>query len=217
MVGSSRRCRARRRNACRRRRTAAAGQRRSGDVRGPRRRHHRLHLRHLPRARRQVRMVQRPGPGRLRAIERAGARDARSGTPGCGRSTASAAAASARRSVTPSASFLATHAHGDQRRPVAGHAGRQRRRHGASPRRRSRRQAGRGPRNARVSAQHVQPHAAGRRPRRPPRPDAGRRGADGQPVEGDGRDAVGVETRRPERLRADARPARSARRPTPTA
>ena len=40
--------------------------------------------------------------------------------------------------------------------------------------------------------------------------------ADAEPVQGDDRDAVRVEARRPERLRPDARPVRGADRPTPT-
>ena len=120
-------------------------------------------------------------------------------------------------SVTPSASFLATtrmaiNAGRSQGMQVGNGADMVLRHVG-----RSRRQAGRGPRNARIAAQHVQPNAgraAAARPRRERRP-SGRRQLDGEPVEGDGRDAVGVEARRPERLRADARPARSAPRRTP--
>ena len=102
---------------------------------------------------------------------------------------------------------------GDQRRPVAGHAGRQRRRHGPSPRRRSRRQAGRGPRNASSSSSTCS--ASMPPPPAPPQAQPGDAAADGQPVEVDGRDAGGLEARRPERLRAHARPAARRARRTP--
>ena len=154
---------------------------------------------------------------RLRAVERAGARDLASGRA---RHAVIGRSAQPVRAAVGHALGLVPRDNqdGDQRRPGAGHAGRQWRRHGPSPRRRSRRQARRGPRDAPAAAQHVQLDAAPRPPRRrarrPAQPD--RRAADAEPVEGDGRDAVRVEARRPERLRPDARPVRSGPRPTPT-
>ena len=112
---------------------ASPARRRARHLRRPGRRHHHLSVRHLPRARRQVRMVQRRRSRRLRPVERAGARNlvipedrvrqivqaTRSGAlPDIGHALGL---------------FPCKHAHGDQCRQVAGHAGRQRRRHGASP------------------------------------------------------------------------------------
>ena len=93
-------------------RAAAARRRRARDVRGPRRRHHHLHFRHLPRARRPSEWFSDTRQDGLRCIRRAGARDPDPrGSPGPGRAAPGFSMAPApvvTLSVAPSASFLAT-------------------------------------------------------------------------------------------------------------
>ena len=189
---------------------------RARDVRGPRRRHHHLYFRHLPRARRRRNGSARVSR-RLRAIERAGARDP---DPRRTRRRPARSSQPIRRALGHSVGLVPRHhADGDQRRP--------RRRAcrstmaptwscATSPKPKASRS--RASKRSQFQLNMFNQHAARRRPRSSHAP-AGQPvddAADAEPVAGDGRDAVGVEARRPERLRAACSTSSKPARPTPT-